>query len=88
MQEHRAAEHQRSRRHEASHRMQPTPRGPKIHEKPAEKDVQCDQPIRRRPQRQHEVQPIGWIKQSRLETAQERLSRVNVRIPKGQIALP
>ena len=68
--------------------MQPTPRSPQIHEQPAEEDVQCDLPIRRRPQRQHQVQPIGRIEQRRLETAQERLSGVNVRVPKGQIAVP
>ena len=82
MQEHRTGKHQQGRRRQAGHGVQPTPRSQQIHEQPAEKDVQCDLPIRRRPQRQHEVQPVWRIEQRRLEITQKRLSGVNMRVPK------
>src|SRR3989442_5228652 len=67
--------------------MQPPPPSPQIHEGAEQPGVQRDAPVRRERQRQGEVEPIQRIEQRRLQAAEERRSRENMRIPQRELAL-
>src|SRR6267378_871113 len=83
----RRAEYQQRSGHEGREGMKPPSPSPEIHERSEQPDAQRDAPVSCQRQRQREEQPVGRIEQRRLQSAEKRRSRKNVRIPQGEIAL-